>query len=320
MMSFAPPREIVAREFTRMPKRFRRDGKRTEWADYNRGGQAVGCFLEGPCFDRAGNLHVVDIPFGRIFSISSAGAWSLIAEYDGWPNGMKLHPDGRRFVIADYKRGIMALDPGSGRVTPLVETYRSEGFKGPNDLHVAPNGDLYFTDQGQTGLHDPTGRVYRLSARGRLDCLIDTVPSPNGLVLNKAGSQLLVAVTRANAIWRLPLMADGGVSKVGIFIQLSGGLGGPDGLALDEDDNLAVCHLGLGVFLFDRVGRPLVHVKPPGAGLTTNLAYGGPEGRTIYVTESETGAILTAEMPVRGRVASGGGRRGRGRSGVRPRD
>ncbi len=72
----------------------------------------------------------------------------------------------------------------------------------PGNLFFAANGDLYFTDQGQTGLHDPTGRVYRLRGDGRLDLLIATVPSPNGLVTNLAENQLYVAVTRANAVWR----------------------------------------------------------------------------------------------------------------------
>ena len=59
----------------------------------------------------------------------------------------------------------MVLDTASGKVTPLIETVRTEGFKGVNDLHFGANGDLYFTDQGQTGLHDPTGRVYRYHRR-----------------------------------------------------------------------------------------------------------------------------------------------------------
>ena len=67
---------------------------------------------------------------------------------------------------------------------PVLTARNSESFKGCNDLHIASNGDIYFTDQGQTGLHDPTGRVYRLSPGGRLDCLIDTGISPNGLVLD----------------------------------------------------------------------------------------------------------------------------------------
>ena len=64
---------------------------RTEWADANRPGQPTDCFIEGPSFDAEGKLYVVDIPFGRIFRIApDGGEWSLVVEYDGWPNGLKI--------------------------------------------------------------------------------------------------------------------------------------------------------------------------------------------------------------------------------------
>src|SRR5713226_9264668 len=118
MSLYPPPTHIKTTVFASVPDRFRKK-KRTVWGDTNRGGDALDCFLEGPSFDREGNLWVVAI------------------------------------------------------------------------------GDIYFTDQGQTGLQDPTGRVYRWRD-GALDLLIGTVPSPNGLVMNLAENQLLVAVTRAN--------------------------------------------------------------------------------------------------------------------------
>ena len=67
---------------------------------------------------------------------------------------------------------------------------------------------------------------------------MSTIPSPNGIVLNMAENRLFVAVTRQNAVWRAPLMRDGSVSKVGTFLQLSGGQAGPDGMALDREDGL----------------------------------------------------------------------------------
>jgi len=290
---------ISSTVFSRVPDKFRRMVK-TAWADANRAGDPVDCFLEGPSFDRAGNLFVVDIPFGRVFRVSPAGEWTVVTEYDGWPNGLKIHRDGRIF-ITDYKRGIMLLDKASGRVTPLIETVRSESFKGVNDLVFAGNGDLYFTDQGQTGLHDPTGRVYRYTAGGRLELLVSTVPSPNGLVPNLRETQLYVGVTRGNAVWRLPLFEDGGVSKVGLFIQLSGGLAGPDGMALDAAGGLIVAQPGMTVWRFDRVGRPTHHVEPQGECFVTNVAFGGPDGTTLFMTDSGTGRILAAEMPVAGK-------------------
>jgi gluconolactonase len=297
---FEPPPVVETEVFTAMPASFRRPGSRTEWADANKGGAPVDCFIEGPSFDRDGNLYVVDIPFGRIFRISPSGEWTLAAEYDGEPNGLKIHRDGRIFVT-DYRNGLMRLEPDSGRVLPVLARRNSERFKGLNDLTFASNGDLYFTDQGQTGLHDPTGRVYRLCPDGRLDLLIDNVPSPNGLVLNLAENVLYVAVTRGNCVWRLPLMRDGSVSKVGLFFQFYGS-SGPDGLALDEEDNLVVAHASLGAaFLLSRRGEPMYRIRSCQGTTVTNAAFGGVDRRKLYLTESETGTILVARMPVSGR-------------------
>ena len=69
-----------------------------------------------------------------------------------------------------------------------MDRANGERFKGVNDLVFASNGDLYFTDQGQTGLHDPTGRLFRLRQSGKLELVLDGIPSPNGMQL-KAGSK-----------------------------------------------------------------------------------------------------------------------------------
>ena len=98
---FQPVEKIKTEVFSTMPEKFRKKS-RTGWSDPNRQGAEVECFLEGPSFDREGNLWFVDIPFGRIFRIDTKGEWELITQYDGWPNGMKFHKDGRAF-ICDYK-------------------------------------------------------------------------------------------------------------------------------------------------------------------------------------------------------------------------
>jgi gluconolactonase len=143
------------------------------------GGTITDSFLEGPVFDGAGNLYVTDIPWGRIFRIDPQGMWSLVAEYDGEPNGMKFL-DANTLLITDYKNGLVRLDVASGAVTPFLERRNSESFKGVNDLIFDAEGNLYFTDQGQSGLHDPSGRLYRLRPNGQLDLLLHNVPSPNG--------------------------------------------------------------------------------------------------------------------------------------------
>jgi gluconolactonase len=294
---FEQIRKIEVRRFTSLPAKYR-SKKRTAWSDPNRQGAAVDSFLEGPAFDREGNLWCVDIPFGRVFKVGSTGEWDLVAQYDGWPNGLKIHRDGRIF-ITDYRRGIVVVDAKSGTVEPFLETAFSESFKGLNDLHFADNGDLYFTDQGQSGIADPTGRVWRLRANGELQRLVANAPSPNGVTLNSKNSQLFVAMTRSQQIWRLPLMEGGTPSKSGVAIQLSGGHAGPDGIEMDEEDGLLVCHLGVGVWRFDPNFLPthLVHAASAHR-LMTNIAF---KGSTLYITDSLNGEILTAEMPVAGK-------------------
>src|SRR5688572_30811278 len=113
---FQEIRKIELRRFASLPAKYRNKG-RTAWSDPNRQGAEVDSFLEGPAFDRKGDLWCVDIPFGRVFKVSATGEWDLVAQYDGWPNGLKIHRDGRIF-ITDYRRGIMLVDAKSGKVEP----------------------------------------------------------------------------------------------------------------------------------------------------------------------------------------------------------
>lgn len=281
--------------FTVMPEKFRRRGVSTAWAKANRGGAEIDSFLEGPVFDARGNLFVTDIPYGRVFRIDRAGGWELIAEFDGEPNGMKFLNE-KELLIADYKNGLITLDISTGCTSHYLERRNSERFKGVNDLIFDSRGNLYFTDQGQTGMHDPTGRVYRLAPDGKLDVLIGNAPSPNGVALSPDEAVLYVAMTRGNCVWRAPLLEDGSTVKVGQFFT-SYGPSGPDGLAVDESGRLIVANPGLGLAWVLSVRAEPVEVlrTAPGTSLT-NLAFGG-EGRQIaYFTDSSFGRILCARM------------------------
>jgi gluconolactonase len=290
-----PPKLIETTIFSAMPDAFRRKGVATEWADANRPGAPTDCFIEGPSFDKDGNLYIVDIPFGRIFLISPDGQWSLVVEYEGWPNGLKISAEGR-ILVADYRHGIMECDAKAGRMHKVLTSRNSESFRGCNDLHLASNGDIYFTDQGQTGLHDATGKVYRYTKSGNLDCLIDTGPSPNGLVLDPNEAVLFVAMTRDNAVWRLPFMKDGSVSKVGRFCSLFGP-SGPDGMTMDRAGRLFVAHASLGhVFVFAPNGECIARIKSCAGQSCTNVAIGGANRDRLYITESVTGTVLVADI------------------------
>ena len=127
MVLLQPPVIRDTEVFTSMPAHYRRTGMRSLWADANRGGAPVDSFLEGPVFDDLGNLYVTDIPFGRIFRISPAGAWELIAEYDGEPSGTAGRPilaaiDGQGYdrVVVVVTRWYGGIKLGAGG---LVRAY-----------------------------------------------------------------------------------------------------------------------------------------------------------------------------------------------------
>jgi len=121
-------------------------------------------------------------------------------------------------------------------------------------------------------------------------------------VLSLIVKEVFLAVTRGNCVWRVPLSPDGGVAEVGIYIQLSGGWGGPDGLALDANGRLFIAHVGLGaVWVFDALGEPVYRIRSCAEPHTTNMAFGGTDNKTLFITESGSGSILKVEMDVPGK-------------------
>ena len=296
-LSFTPPEVIEARVWTRMPDALRLL-VRSDWADANKPGHVVDCFLEGPSFDRAGNLYVTDIPHGRIFKITTGGDWHEVANTGGWPNGIAIHQNGTLWV-ADYRKGLLRINPNSGAIETVLGHRNSESFKGINDLVFDRDGHCYFTDQGQTGMHNPSGCVYRLQTNGKLDQLLANAPSPNGIALDNSGRFLFVAVTRGNAVWRGPLLPDGSISKVGVFRSFFG-TSGPDGMAVDSENRLVVAHASLGgAFVMNARGEVTHYVRSPVGQTVTNAAF-IPGTSQLVLTDSEKGHVLIADLPSEG--------------------
>ena len=266
-------------------------------------GKPAHSFLEGPSFDDKGNLYVVNFAFGQIVRITPQGVASVVCEYDGAPNGLQVGAD-QSIYVTDRLRGLMRLDPGSGTIEVYFGPEGSpEGFAGLSDLTIATNGDIYFTDQGDSHLLNATGRVFRLGAEGRLDVVMEGIPGPNGIVLNPAETHLFVAITYGPAVWRGRVRPDGPADKVGVFQSLPGSYSGTDGLAMDREGGLAACHNRLGtVWLFDPDGAPTHRVRAPkDAGRKiTNVAYGGTANARMFMTEVDSGTILIADAPVPG--------------------
>lgn len=206
---FAPPENIPTEVFVEIPGEFKKV-RRSPWSDMRRGGKPIHSFLEGSSFDREGNLYVTDIPFGRIFRITPERRVTLVAEYDGEPNGLKIRADGRIF-ITDYAHGIMELDPVRGTVTSVLGRRYSERFGGVTSVGTAiqmsggigPDGLALTADGGLAVGHPGMGAVWVFSRRGE----------PLYRV-NSCGSDLITNIAFGDADMKSLYITDSGAGQI----------------------------------------------------------------------------------------------------------
>lgn len=228
----------------------------SRWIEARRFGARRRPLVEGPIHVPGGDLYLVDVPWGRLLRVRS-GVVDVVLEYDGEPNGLALRPDGR-LAVADGRRGILAFDPASAELETLHDHLRTVPFVGPNDLVLDQAGNTYFTDMGLSDLRQPNGAVYRITADGTLERLVDGLPGPNGIAIDSTGRTLFVALTAANSIIRITLDPAGRVNTMSTYLQLQGGIG-PDGIAVDDQGRLLVTEAEHGVLLeatLDRTDEP----------------------------------------------------------------
>lgn len=290
------PRDLRAGLLTRLPESLHHRGDPTDWVRVTRPGQRLHSFLEGPCIGADGTLWLVDVPYGRIFAIAPSGEWTLAHAYPGEPHGLARLPDGS-LAVTDYRQGVLRFDPVAGTLAPIVARTNTEAFRGLGDITRGPDGSLWFTDPGRSSLTDPTGRLFRLRpGQHAAQPVLVNVPYPNGVALSPDGRFVYLAVTRANAVWRL--MADAPdplLPMAGVFLSLSGGLG-PDGLAVDRHGRIAIAQAQAGrALLFDRLGDPLARIRLPEGLWTTSVAF-TPDGDALLIVEAETASIYRAEL------------------------
>jgi gluconolactonase len=244
-------------------------------------------FTEGPAADAAGNVFFTDQPNDRILKWSVDGKLSTFMQPSGRSNGMYFDHKGNLLSCADENNQLWSIDP-SGKL-----------LNGPNDLWVAPDDGLYFTDpiyprpywkraatMQQDGQH-----VYYLSPdRKKLTRVAEDLKQPNGIVGTPDGRILYVADIGAGKTYAYDIQKGGKLTNKRLFCEL-----GSDGMTLDDEGNVYLT--GKGVTVFDRTGRRIEHidVEEP---WTANLCFGGADRRTLFITASK--GFYAIRMRVRG--------------------
>ena len=254
---------------------------------------------EGPAFDRNGNLHFVNWSSSSIVCVTPDGVAGEFFNTGGIPAGLAFHRDGSLYVAdeGDDIHGILRI--AGGQATILANSYDGEALNGANDLVFDRNGVLYFSDPWRSSLEHPIGGFYRLYPAGTLERIDQGLAFPNGVALNPAEDAVYLAETYRNRILRYPIGSDGRIGPREEFSQLPGDHG-PDGMAFDEAGNLYVAHYGGGkVAVFSPAGELTEEIRIPGAHVT-NVAFGGPDRKTLYVTDVQTASVYRTRVDIPG--------------------
>lgn len=251
---------------------------------------SCGGFLEGPNFDAAGTLWVVDYRTGNILTVAD-GVCTVVATTGGAANGARFGPDGRLY-IADAKRGVLILDPVTRALTVWIDQLDGAPMVGANDLVFDAAGNLYLTVRGASTYLDPGGRVAVVPyGDGAARVLARGLRFPNGIAVTPQGSQLFVGLFSEKAVLSINLAADTLEPQLSyVFVRTDGGVG-PDGLMLDARGRLWWANFGAGsVSVADSAARVLGTARlGDAAGMrTTNMvAHDG----YLWITEADRGEI-----------------------------
>jgi gluconolactonase len=294
-------------------------------------------FTEGPVVTDDGTVLAVDIDGGRVLRIRD-GAADVVATPGGGPNGLALETavtaivannggflwseigGGVRIPIdrathtnepPDFSGGwIERVDLQSGAVTVLHRECGGRPLRGPNDLVFDQAGGLWFTDHGK-GRHTSVDRggLYYIPADGSaVREVAFPLLGPNGVGLSPDGTRVYAAETHTGRLWAWDLAGPGEVrASAGSLAVRHGGTclaATPfsfDSLAVEEDGRIAIGGIADGIVVITPDGAE-VEVHPIPGDITTNIAFGGTDGRRAVITLSRSGGVVEAAWPRPGLV------------------
>ncbi|HXG10868.1 MAG TPA: SMP-30/gluconolactonase/LRE family protein [Gemmataceae bacterium] len=277
---------------------------------------ATVCFLEGPAVDEKDNVYFSDIIGNRILKMTPDGKVSVFRADSGRTNGNTFDAQGRLISCEGAEMGsggrrrVVRTDLKTGEVTVLTERYEGKRYNSPNDVCVDTKGRIWFTDprysDDTSDLEMNVHGVYRIDPDGRVSRVLDQtqVEKPNGIAITPDDKTLYVIDSNNRPggnrkVWAFDVSADGRLSNRRQVYDFGKGRGG-DGLRLDSKGNLWVAagvitprgphesdEVPPGVYVISPQGRLLGRIPIP-EDLITNLAFGGPDRKTLYVTAGKT--------------------------------
>jgi gluconolactonase len=259
-------------------------------------------FTEGPAADRDGNVYFSDGANNSIHRwqpgdrpdfrpgengtvpLGSHGRITLFTDDSTDAVGMMFNAQGELYVCEGAAYRVVAFDVHTKAKRVLCSQIDGRHFNEPNDLAIDFHGGFYFSDPNYQHRGQPTVMkqdVYYCSAQGRVTRVSTISFKPNGVRLSADDRTLYVADARGQRIYRYDVVGPGQLAGERLWIdQLTAN---PDGMTLDEHDNLYICCGKAGLKIFDRGANPIGRIDVHAA----NCTFGAPDFRTLCIASAD---------------------------------
>lgn len=253
--------------------------------------------IEGPAFDKKGNLYVVNFgKDGTVGLVNPAGEAELFIELPEGSTANSIKFDSKGYMyLADYTgHNVLRVDMKTKSIDRYVH---DEQFNQPNDIIFNKSDQIFASDPNWKG---GTGQLWRIDAGGKAVLLSSEMGTTNGIALSPDEKTLYVNESVQRKIWAFDVSESGDISNKRLFAEFPDF--GFDGMACDNKGNLYVTRYGKGtIAIMSPDGKLQREVKLKGKRCS-NLVFGGKNGKTVYVTMQDRKGLekFLAENPGKG--------------------
>jgi sugar lactone lactonase YvrE/predicted alpha/beta superfamily hydrolase len=231
---------------------------------------------DGPAVNAKGELFFSDPSNNKIHQIGLDGKVTLFADNTNGANGMMFGPDGRLYTGATRSKQIVAYDP-DGKVTVIAENATV------NDLAINVKGDIYYSDTAAK-------RIWLVPKGGAARVVDEGIDSPNGVLFSPDQTLLYVSDYVGGLSWAFQIQADGSLAHKPRYFYVhmpdAATRSAADGMAVDADGRVYIA-TGLGVQVFDQIGKCHAILPAPNRAALSNVEFAGANFDELYVTNGD---------------------------------
>jgi len=253
-------------------------------------------FTEGPAVAKDGRVFFTDQPNDKIHIWDEKKGISLYLEGTGRSNGLFFNAKNQLVACADEYNQLAYFDENK-KLHVIHEGFENKHLNAPNDLWIAPNGGIYFSDPYYPRTWWPKNHqmeqevqgVYYVNPEGKISRIINDFERPNGLIGTPDGQTLYVADIKAEKIWKYDIQKDGSLINKTFFAPH-----GSDGMTIDNQGNVYLTYDK--VWVYNAEGELIEEIEVPER--PSNVCFGGKKRNTLFITARTS--IYTLKMKVKG--------------------